>query len=147
LTKDNISNGLLKFTTEKTNESITIPIYPGLTTIINRYPDQHKLLPKYSGQKVCDYIKQACEIAEINTPTENKTHLKNETLKEFFPKYKLISSHTGRKTFVCLAYSRGMDVKMIMEITGIKDEKTLRRYLEVSVNIKRDALNNAFGDL
>jgi integrase len=147
LTKDNISDGLLKFTTEKTNESITIPIYPGLTTIINRYPDQHKLLPKYSGQKVCDYIKKACEIAEINTPTEYKTHLKNETFKEFFPKYKLISSHSGRKTFICLAYSRGMDVKMIMEITGIKDEKTLRRYLEVSVNTKRDALNNAFGEL
>ena len=147
LTKDNISDGLLKFTTEKTNKSITIPIYPGLTTIINRYPEQHKLLPKYSGQKVCDYIKKACEKADINTPTEYKTHHKNETIKEFFPKFKLIGTHTGRKTFICLAYSRGMDVKMIMNITGINDEKTLRRYLEIDIDTKIEAVNKAFGEL
>lgn len=147
LTKDNISEGKLKFTTEKTNIDITIPLFPELTTIIDRYPDQYLLLPKYSGQKACDYIKDACEEAKINTPTEYKTFLKNETVKEFLPKHKLIGIHTARKTFICLAHARGVDIKTIMDITGIKDQKTLRRYLDVSVDTKLDNLNKMFGDL
>lgn len=147
LTKDNISDEMLKFTTEKTNVEITIPLFQGLKTIIDRYPEQYLLLPKYSGQKACDYIKEACEQAGINTPTEYKTFLKNETIKEFLPKCKLIGTHTARKTFVCLAHSSGMDIKTIMDITGIKDEKTLRRYLNVSIDTKRDRLTKVFGNL
>lgn len=147
LTKDNIADGMLKYTTEKTNVEITIPLFPGLTTIIDRYPEQYLLLPKYSGQRACDYIKEACQIAGINTPTEYKTFLKNETIKEFFPKYKLIGTHTARKTFVCLAHSKGMDIKTIMDITGIKNEKTLSRYLNVSIDTKKEKLTKVFGNL
>ena len=147
LTKDNIADGKLKFTTQKTNIDITIPIFPGLTTIIDRYPDQHKLLPKYSGQKANEYIKKACAKAEIKTPVELKTFLRNETIKEFRPKHELIGTHTARKTFICLAHARGVDIKTIMDITGIRDQRTFKRYLDVSVDTKRESLNKMFDDL
>lgn len=147
LTKDNIADGKLKFTTQKTNIDITIPIFQGLTTIIDRYPDQHKLLPKYSGQKANEYIKKACEKAEIKTPVELKTFLRNETIKEFRPKHELIGTHTARKTFVCLAHARGVDIKTIMDITGIQDQRTLKRYLDVSIDTKKEQLNKMFGGL
>lgn len=147
LTKDNIADGKLKFTTQKTNIDITIPIFPELTTIIDRYPDQHRLLPKYSGQKANEYIKKACEKAEIKTPVELKTFLRNETIKEFRPKHELIGTHTARKTFVCLAHARGVDIKTIMDITGIRDQRTLKRYLDVSIDTKKEQLNKMFGDL
>ncbi len=147
LTKDNIADGKLKFTTQKTNIDITIPIFPGLTTIIDRYPDQHKLLPKCSEQKINKYIKEACELADIKTPTEHKTFLRNETIKEFKPKHELIGTHTGRKTFVCLAHAKGVDIKTIMDITGIKNQSTLKRYLDVSIDTKRENLNRMFDDL
>jgi integrase len=147
LTKDNISDGMLKFTTKKTNNNITIPMFPGLASIIDRYPEQHKLLPEYSVQKACDYIKDACELAGIKTPTEYKTFLKNETITEFKPKHQLIGTHTARKTFICLAHAKGVDIKTIMDITGIKDENTLRRYLDVSIDTKLNNLTNMFEDL
>ena len=147
LTKNNISDGKLKFTTEKTKIDITIPLFPGLTTIINRYPDQHLLLPKYSGQKANKYIKKACELAEINTLTEYKTFVKNETIKTFKPKWELISSHSARKTFICYAHSSGIDLKTIMNITGIQDHETLRRYLDVSIDTKTGSLSKMFENL
>lgn len=147
LTKDNVSENTLKFTTEKTNIDVAIPIFPELQTIIDRYPDQYKLLPTYSDQKARDYIKEACQLAEINAPTEYRTFKKNETIKEFHPKHKLIGTHTARKTFVCLAHEKGMDLKTIMDITGIKDQRTLRRYLNVSIDTKREKLEHTFGDL
>ncbi len=147
LTKDNIVNSTIKTTTQKTNKEVTIPIFAGLQTIIERYPDHYKLLPKFSNQKLNKYIKECCEEAEIATLTEYKTFEKNITIKEFRPKHELIGTHTGRKTFICLAYEKGIDIEMIKIITGITREKTLKRYLQVSTEAKKDKLNLAFGNL
>jgi len=147
LTKDNIVDGTIKTTTQKTNKEVTIPIFPGLKTIIDRYPDAYKLLPKFSNQKLNKYIKECCAEAEINALVEYKTFEKNITIKEFRPKHELIGTHTGRKTFICLAYDKGIDIEMIKSITGITREKTLKRYLQVSIEAKRDKLNQAFGSL
>jgi len=38
-------------------------------------------------------------------------------------------------------------LKTIMDINGIKDERTLRKYLNVSIDNKREHLSNTFGDL
>ncbi|MBN2892741.1 MAG: integrase catalytic domain-containing protein, partial [Bacteroidales bacterium] len=147
LTKDNISNSTLKTTTQKTNKEVTIPIFQGLQSIIERYPEQYKLLPKLSNQKLNDYVKDCCELAGINTPTEYKTFIKNEVKKEFFPKHELITAHTSRKTFISLAYERGLDIEMIKSITGITRERTLKRYLDISVNSKKEKLNSAFNSI
>jgi site-specific recombinase XerD len=147
LTKDNISNGTLKTTTQKTNKEVIIPIFQGLQSIIDCYPNQYKLLPKFSNQKLNNYIKDCCELAGINTPTEYKTFSKNETVKEYLPKNKLIGTHTARKTFICLAYERGLDIEMIKSITGITREKTLKRYLDISTQSKKQKLISAFNEL
>lgn len=147
LTKDNIVNGAITLTTQKTNKEVTIPIFPGLQTIIGRNPDSYKLLPKFSNQKLNKYIKECCAKAEINALIEYKIFEKNITKKEFRPKHELIGTHTGRKTFICLAYDKGIDIEMIKSITGITREKTLKRYLQVSTEAKKDKLNQAFGSL
>lgn len=123
------------------------PGYKGVQTIINRYPDLGRLLPKFSNQKLNDYIKEACQIAEIKALTEFKTFKKNTTIKDYKPKHELISSHTARKTFICLAYEKGMDIEMIKAITGITREKTLKRYLQISTEKKKEQLTAAFGTL
>ena len=146
LTKDNVSNGLIKITTQKTNKEVFIPVFPGLQTIIDRYPEQYKLLPKFSNQKLNKSIKAACKEAEINT-MEYKTFEKNLTKTEFKPKHELIGTHTARKTFINLAYDNGLDVEMIKSITGITHERTLRRYLNVSTDAKKDKLMKAFQNL
>jgi putative SOS response-associated peptidase YedK len=48
------------------------------------------------------------------------------------PKCDLISSHTARKTFVTIAHEKGMPDEDIMHIAGIRNQSTLRRYLEIS---------------
>jgi len=53
----------VKLTQQKTNKEVIIPMYKGVQTIVSRYPDLGRLLPKFSNQKLNDYIKEACEIA------------------------------------------------------------------------------------
>lgn len=147
LTKDNISNGLIKITTQKTNKEVFIPIFPGLQTIVDRYPEQYKLLPKFSNQKLNKSIKAACKEAKIEAMVEYKTFEKNLTKTEFKPKHELIGTHTARKSFICLAYEKGLDIEMIKSITGITHERTLRRYLNVSSDAKKEKLMKAFEKL
>jgi len=147
LTKDNVTDGLIKITTQKTNREVFIPVFPGVKTIIDRYQEQYKLLPKFSNQKLNKYIKDACEEAEINTMVEYKTFEKNITVTEFKPKHELIGTHTARKTFICLAYDNGLDIEMIKSITGITNERTLRRYLNISNDTKKEKLTKAFENL
>lgn len=147
LTKDNVSDGLIKITTQKTNREVFIPVFAGVKTIIDRYPEQYKLLPKFSNQKLNKYIKQACAKAEIKTMVEYKTFEKNATKTEFRPKHELIGTHTARKTFICLAYDNGLDIEMIKSITGITNERTLRRYLNISNDTKKEKLTKAFLNL
>ncbi|MEI6138288.1 MAG: site-specific integrase [Mariniphaga sp.] len=144
LTKDNLIDGSVTTTTKKTNKEVSIPMFPGLQTIIDRYPEQYRLLPKLSNQRINDNIKESCKIAKINTPTATKTFERNLVKTEFKPKYELIGSHTARKTFICLAYERGIDIEMIKAITGITREKTLRRYLKISDESKKEKLMKAF---
>lgn len=147
LTKDNIVNSTIKTTQNKTGKEVIIPIFPGLQAIIDRYPEQYRLLPKFSNQKINKYLKEACKEAEINSLVEWKKFKKNETIINFKPKHELIGTHTGRKTFINLAYERGMSIEDIKSITGITQEKTLRRYLQVSTKTKKEKLNSVFGDL
>ncbi|MGD9930057.1 MAG: site-specific integrase [Mangrovibacterium sp.] len=147
LTKDNITDGMIRITTQKTNKEVIIPVFPGLQTIIDRYPEQYKLLPKFSNQKINEYIKECCELAGITVLTEFKTFVKNVTVKEFRPKHELIGTHTARKTFISLAYERGLDIEMIKAITGITREKTLKRYLQISNHTKKEKLMAAFNAL
>ena len=144
LTKDNIVNGSIKITTQKVNKAVTIPIIDDLKTIIDKYPEPHKLLPKFANSNLNEYVKECCKIAEIKTLTEWKTFKKNITITEFKPKHELITTHTARKTFINLSYSADTPIETIKAITGITREKTLKRYLEVSEDSITKSLNRTF---
>ena len=53
---------------------------------------------------------------------------------EIFPKWKLIGSHTARRTFITLMSERGMADHQLMQIAGIKDAKTLQKYKKFNLN-------------
>ncbi|MDO4736069.1 MAG: tyrosine-type recombinase/integrase, partial [Bacteroidia bacterium] len=48
------------------------------------------------------------------------------------PKWKLIQTHTARRTGATLMYLSGMDVYDICKITGHSSVKTLERYIKAS---------------
>lgn len=147
LTKDNISGDYLRFRTEKTNQLVILPITETHKVILNRYSKQFKLLPKYENQSLNRYLKKACEEAGITASTEYLDFKGNNIVKKHVPKYKLITSHAARKTFVCQNHSKGMDIPTIMACTGITDIVTIRSYLEVSTDTIAKQLDKTFNGL
>lgn len=90
---------------------------------------------KISSQRFNEYIKEVCEIAEINTPKVGEIvttiEIDGQTVKRkqkgTYPKYKLITSHTLRKTATTHYYQvAGAKVK---SITGHQKEETINIYV------------------
>lgn len=129
---------------KKENESLVIPLAEPAKAIIERYQYLYRPLPKLSNQKLNKSIKEAAGEAGITTVIEYKDFSggKTEILKA--AKNKLISSHTGRKTFICMAFAKGMDTQTIMKITGIRDVKTLMRYLDITKETTKEAVDHVF---
>ena len=55
-----------------------------------------------------------------------------EKIERLVPKHELISSHTGRRTYVTLSFEHGNDAVIIMKTTGHSKIETMNRYNRVS---------------
>jgi len=83
-----------------------------------------------SLQRYNDYIKEVCKAAGLDKETSGvkispKTKKK---IKGQYPKYELVSSHIGRRSFATNNYMK-IPTSIIMAVTGHKTEVQLRAYI------------------
>ncbi|MCL1690461.1 phage integrase SAM-like domain-containing protein [Elizabethkingia anophelis] len=124
--------------TEKTDTFVEIPIHPQLRQILEK---REGVLPEISDQRFNEYVKELCELVGINevilgglrNPETNRKEKGN------FPKFKLISSHTCRRSFVSNHYGK-LDDKTIMAITGHKSHSQFLDYVKTSKREHADKL-------
>ncbi len=148
LKKEHIQGDHIIKTTQKIKEPVKIPLVQLSRQIIERYEEQPiYILPRLSNQKFNDYIKKVCEKAKINTPISIDTFKGNQFTQKSLPKHKVITAHVARKTFITLSFYLGMDIKIVQDITGISQEKTLKKYLKIADEMKKEQMEDAWGKL
>lgn len=114
--------------TEKTEEPAYIPIHWQVQEILDKYEGK---LPRISDQKLNEYIKKVCELAEINNIVfDNRQGQRKKW--EKCPKWELITTHTGRRSCITNMYFAGFDLFFLMSLTGHKSIDTLLRYIGVT---------------
>lgn len=101
---------------------------------------------KYEGksqehQKMNDYLKELGELAEINDPVRETYYKGNERIDTVTPKYALLGTHAGRRTFICNALALGIPAQVVMKWTGHSDYKAMKPYIDVADDIKANAMN------
>jgi len=116
---------------QKTNEPITLPLLNSVREILIKY---NYRLPKISNVKFNEYIK---EVAEKCNSLHKPFSSENDT-----PRYKMVSSHTARRTFVTINYGRGKDLDTLKIGTGHKQTKTLQTYIKMNDKQKADLLRS-----
>lgn len=130
ITQQDINSGVITFRQQKTNNKVVIPIHPVVREIFERY--EYNLPAPISNQKFNDYIKIVCLLAGINNPestTRTEGGIRKTTTR---PKWRLVSSHTGRRSFCTNMFKQGMPTLTIMAISGHETEKSFLRYIRVS---------------
>jgi integrase len=135
---ENIDGGFIEIKSEKTKIDTVIPIHPVVNEIMNKYEGKHvnSLPPAISNQKFNEYIKEVCAMCEtLQLPVKQaapKTKTRGPQIHKGVPKYKLVSSHTARRSFATNQYNRGISANILMKITGHKTEKSFYTYIRVT---------------
>ena len=116
---------------EKTENHSFIPLHDKLNSLLDKYDWR---LPKISSQKFNVRIQAVCEKLEFNNEIKKTTYRGNDKTVEVLPKWRMIASHTARRTYITLMAEKGMADHFIMAVTGIKDAKTLSKYKKLNKN-------------
>ncbi|MFV0189734.1 site-specific integrase [Empedobacter falsenii] len=126
-----IDNNYISIRQQKTKEAITLPLLNSVRKVLIKYDYR---LPKISNVKFNEYIKEVAEKCD----TLHKAFSSEKTT----PRYKMVSSHTARRTFVTLNYSKGIDLDTLKIGTGHKQTKTLHTYIFMNDTQKADLLRD-----
>lgn len=115
--------------TKKTGTPVVIPIHPVVREILDSGFDLSDVV---SDQKLNVHIKELCRLAGIDEEVLVNKNVGGRNTEVVLPKYKLVSSHTARRSFATNAYKAGVPTLAIMKITGHKLESTFLKYIRVS---------------
>ena len=111
---------------KKTGAKVSIPCNSQLKAILEKYDYQ---LPHLEDQVINRYIKDVAKEAGLTDLVEIETTKGGTPKKEKIEKYKLIHTHTARRTGATLMYLAGVDVYDIMKVTGHTSPTMLKKYI------------------
>lgn len=145
LTWEQVGADALTVTTQKTADRLTIEINKPARRIL----EERKAAQGLSSGRVFDpvnaatmnaYIKALgalCGASELITRDYIK---KGRRVTETRPKYELLSSHAGRRTFIVTALSFGVAPAVVMKITGHSTFDAMRPYIDITEKARAQAL-------
>ncbi|WP_047549047.1 tyrosine-type recombinase/integrase [Psychroserpens sp. Hel_I_66] len=115
----------------KTNKTVYIPIHPRIKEIMKtRY--NNDLPPKMSEQVINKLLKLIGRKTKINELVLTKITKGGLVDEKMIPKYKLIGTHTARRSFCTNAYLSKMPVIDIMALSGHTTEREFYNYIKVT---------------
>ncbi|MBQ7212271.1 MAG: phage integrase SAM-like domain-containing protein [Muribaculaceae bacterium] len=131
-------------TTIKTGDLVHIELNKYSRAILDRYKtdkfDRNLALPVISGQKMNKYLKEVMRLCGIDTPITIVTYRGNRREEKVYPKWQLITSHCGRRTFICNALMLGIPAEIVMKWTGHSSYASMRPYIAVADDAKKRAM-------
>ncbi|WP_462375174.1 site-specific integrase [Segatella buccae] len=145
LRRSDIKGDHIEVTTVKTSDSLIIELNNHSKAILDKYKDvpfeNDKVLPVITNQKMNDYLKELAELAGIDEPVRQTYYKGNERIDDVTPKYALLGTHAGRRTFICNALALGIPPQVVMKWTGHSDYKAMKPYIDIADDIKANAMS------
>lgn len=145
LRRSDITEDGITVTMKKTRDRVTIELNDISRAILEKYKGQEfpqgLALPVISNQKMNDYLKVLCELCGINEPVNMDYYKAGKRVSEVLPKYELIGTHAGRRTFIVFALTMGIDPAILMKWTGHNDYQAMRPYIDIVGAAKAKAMD------
>ena len=149
LRRSDIKSGHIEVTTIKTADSISIELNDVTKAILEKYKDapfgDNKALPNYTNQAMNRDVKELCKLAGINEEIRITTYKGNVRTDEIHPKWELVGTHTGRRTFIVNALSLGIPPNVVMKWTGHSDYSSMKPYIDIVDDIKAASMTKFNG--
>lgn len=144
LKRSDVKKRSIEITTVKTADSLVIELNDQSRAILNKYKkstfNDNKALPVISNQRMNVYLKELGQLAALNEPVRRTYFKGNRRIDEVVPKYRLLATHVGRRTFVCNALSLGIPPEVVMKWTGHSDYAAMKPYIDIADKVKASAM-------
>lgn len=132
-------------TTKKDTDTVKIELNKFSKSILDKYrgmsfPHNHPL-PIISEQRMNEHLKEIGEICGFNSPVRFTYFKGSERIDEVYAKYEKLSTHAGRRTFICNALMLGIAPQIVMKWTGHSDYAAMKPYIEIADKAKENAMS------
>ena len=131
-TKSNIrfdgQDSFIEFTQQKTQTKMSVFVTPELSELLEK--NNGDFPRKISSAKFNEYLKIVCKESGLTNEVDGELKNKETKIREVgkFPKWKLITSKIGRKTFATNYFGK-LPNELIMAQTGHKTESSFLAYV------------------
>ena len=117
---------LIEFTQVKTGKIMTVPLSKKVMTILEKRGGGFPI--KMSDQRYNDHIKDVCETAKINKVIKGGLQIDNRKVIGMYPKWQLVTSHIGRRSFATNNYGK-IPTALLIGVTGHSTEQMFLEYI------------------
>ena len=126
---------LIEFEQQKTGKLMTIPLHRKVKKILQK--NNGEFPNSISDQRYNDYIKEVCKIAGIDEMIKGKKQKniskeknipKYRSVEGIYPKYELVTSHVGRRSFATNYYG-DIPTSYLIYVTGHSSEIMFLNYI------------------
>ncbi|MDR0385271.1 MAG: site-specific integrase, partial [Prevotellaceae bacterium] len=144
LKRSDVKDSYISVVTEKTVNALKIELNKYSRAILDKYRDvelpDNNALPVISNQRSNDYIKEMGRIAGFDEPIRIVYFIGHQRYEEVYPKYELLSTHCGRRTFVVNSLFLGIPAEVVMSWTGHRDYDSMRPYIKIVDQLKENSM-------
>lgn len=145
LTRHDIKNGFIQIVTQKTVDGIRIELNKYSQALIDKYKGVeftgNKAFPVISNVKMNEYLKELGQVCELNEPQRIVYFKGNVRHEEVYPKWALLTTHCGRRSFVVNALRLGIPAEVIIRWTGHSDYKAMKPYVKIVDELKEQEMS------
>lgn len=141
----------MSIVTKKTTARLHIELNKYALALLDKYEGvglpNDKALPVISNVKMNENLHEAAEVAGIDEPVNIVSYVGSERSEVVVPKYSVLTTHAGRRTFIVNALRLGIPAPVIMEWTGHSDFKAMKPYIKIVNDAKVENMErfNSFG--
>lgn len=143
LSKSNVHEDYILVTTVKTSSNLRIDLNKYSRAILEKYSaiKGDKAMPYHDNSSMNSILKKIGKLAGVNEPLTISQYFGSERVDRTVPKYELMSTHCGRRTFVCNALSMGIAPHIVMKWTGHKDYSAMKPYIDVADKVRKGEMS------
>ena len=80
------------------------------------------------------------KIAGLDEPQRIVYFVGNQRYEEVHPKYEVLTSHCGRRTFIVNSLVLGIPAEVVMKWTGHNDYKSMKPYIRIVDELKQKSM-------
>lgn len=143
LMKTDVTQDTITVNAIKTDTRLVIDLNDHSRKILRRYAcsDSPYALPRITLNRLNHLIKEIGKTLGFDSPVTISQYYGAERKSRTVPKYELLSTHCGRRTFIVNALSLGIAPNIVMKWTGHSEYSSMKPYIDIADSIRRSAMS------